>query len=100
VALSTEQLDAIVAQWQEWVSDSAFELSIEVKADALNGVWGVVMSDQVMARMRTERLYCQVQIRRDGQLAFDQRVPHDAAMLRASVTTLARYIATEAAGDG
>ncbi len=96
MGLTTGQLNDIVAQWDEWVTGE-FDLSVEVKADAVDAA--MVRSTTSTGRVSAGSRYCQVRIRRGDVLLFDQRVPHDAGMLRASVTTIARYLATQAAGD-
>jgi hypothetical protein len=93
VALSTDDVNAVMAEWEKWTADAGFRLSIEVKSDELDEQ--IVMGDppgSIGARV-VSRLYCQVQVWRDDALVFDERVPHDAAVLRASVTVLVRAIA-------
>lgn len=105
MTLTVDDVNAVVAQWEEWTADAGFRLSIEVKDDgppaAMLGVdveYSDALPAQLGARMES-LLYLQVQIRRGEDLVFDQSVPYDAAMLRASVTTLARYIAANGDHD-
>lgn len=102
MALTTEDVSAIAAQWGEWVTDPAFRLSIEVKAGGLD--WSVFGPDEspgaIIARTEAALLYCQVEVWRWDAIAperclFSERVPHDSAALRASVMVLASAIATE-----
>lgn len=102
MALSTQDLGEIRAQWEEWVPDG-FRLDIEVKGAGVMAE--VVDSYEVMARL-TSQLYCQVEVwttlrdDRPRRCLFSERVPHDAGALRASVTVLARTIAERQADDG
>lgn len=115
MSLSTDELNAIRAQWEEWAPDG-FRLDVEVRSNepvttivqAMPGAIPVV-SPGVYVRLQSP-LYCQVRIwsgpqrwtdgSRGQTLVFSERVPHDAGMLRASVTTLARYLASQAGEDG
>lgn len=94
MGLSTDELNAIRAQWEEWAPDE-FRLDIEVCG--IVDKMAFVLSDDsnaVNARARAEALHCRVRIWHGEELVFSERTPHDAALLRASVTTLARTIAT------
>lgn len=51
-----------------------------------------MVSESLAVRLQSA-LYCRVQIRRGDLVVFDERVPYDAAALRASVTVCARTIA-------
>jgi hypothetical protein len=111
--LTIEDVNAVVAQWEEWTADAGFSLSIEVKdggaaAEMVESTGGVAArlqsSPYVQIQVRGEppvfsersqsSPYVEIQIRGGAHLVFSQRIPHDGAMLRASVTTLARYIAS------
>lgn len=99
MALTTDDVNAVVAQWEEWTPDAGFALSIEVRdAGPLPELLDTDVGAKLGARVASS-LYCQVQIRRGDALVFDEPVPYDAAALHASVTTLARYIATRAATE-
>jgi hypothetical protein len=97
VALSTDDLNAVRAQWEEWVPDG-YRLDIEVKAGPTE-MQTFHSRDGHMAVRAQHSLYCQVEVLTyDGpwapyRIVFSERVPHDAAALRASVTVLARTIA-------
>ncbi len=96
MALSTQDVEAVRALWEEWTVDSGFVLSIEVKDGCREGE--LVEAPALGVRV-TSALYCQVTVRRGEEVVFSERVPCDAGMLRASVTVLARTIATEWAGE-
>lgn len=91
MALSTGDLRAIVAEWEQSTGDSRFQLSIEVRHDPVAPELKTG-DGQISARIAA-RLHYQVQVRRDGALVFDERVPHKAEMLRACLAVLASAIA-------
>jgi len=93
VALTTDELNAVVAQWEEWTADAGFRLEIRVRSDDRPPVF--LEGQQRLGARVAGSLFCQVTIYRRDVLVFDERVPYDAGMLRASVTTLARYIASQ-----
>jgi hypothetical protein len=89
VALSTDDLNAVRAQWEEWVPDG-YRLDIQVAPSV-----GLLNGDVLGVRVQSP-LYCQVEIYAEPDLAepiFSQRCPYDHDALRASVTVLARTIA-------
>jgi hypothetical protein len=96
VALSTEDVDAAVAQWQEWTTDDEFSLLIEVKVDDVSAKLG---TGGLVAHVQSESRYLQVQIYRGGAVFFSERCPYDAEALKASIAVLARTIAAHQ-GDG
>lgn len=91
MGLTTSDVNAVRAQWEEWTADAGFELSIEVKDDPQPLAMDVSALD--LGARATSQLYVQVQIRRGEVVVFDERVPYDARMLRASVSVLAKTIA-------
>jgi hypothetical protein len=97
VALTTDDVNAVVAQWEEWTADAGFALSIEVRDDCPDAV--MVGEDAIGLGARLpSSLYCQVQIRRGEVLVFDERLPYDREALQASVSVLARTIAAKLDG--
>ncbi len=98
MALSTSDVEAVRAQWEEWTVDSGFELSIEVCTEEPSTAVIVereeIKAAPIFGARITGSLYCQVTVRRGEEVVFSERVPCDAGMLRASVTVLARTIAT------
>lgn len=94
VALSADEISAIVADWEKLTGDSGFQLSIEVRCEPVTAE--LEKGDgQISARLAA-RLYCQVQGRRDGALLFDEQVPYEAEMVRSCVAVLASAIAARA----
>lgn len=91
MALTTDDLNAVVAQWEEWTTDAGFRLSIEVRSESVSA--RIVKQPMLGARVVNDNLYCLVEVHRGEVRVFSERVPHDAGMLRASVTVLARSIA-------
>lgn len=91
MALTTDDVNAVVALWEEWTADRGFRLSIEVKekapaAEIRYGSGGLAAHIQ-------PTLCCLVEIHKGERCVFSERVPHDRAALQASVTVLARTIA-------
>jgi hypothetical protein len=101
MSLTTDDVNAVRAQWEEWVPDG-FRLDIEVLVDDVvtevrHG------SGELMARLKSDSPLIQVEVfRREPWMpgeerevrVFSDRIPCDGAMLRASVAVLARTIAS------
>ena len=91
MALSTDDVQAIEAEWEKWIAGAGFRLSIEVKRDIHSELVQNDPPGSIGARLMY-RFYCQVQVWRGDDLVFSERVPDDAALLRASVAVLAAAI--------
>jgi hypothetical protein len=111
VSLTNDELNAVRALWEEWTAGKGFRLSIEVLIESVDAE--LVRSRELMAHVKSDSRYCQVEIRkvteRDRRIArtypagvdpaifaeiiFSERTPFDFVALRASVRALARRIA-------
>jgi hypothetical protein len=95
VGLTTEDVNGALAQWDEWVTDPDFRLSIEVR----EGVAAIDLSQPGLNARVTTSLFCEVTVRRGDVAVFNDRIPHSAEALRASVAVLARTIASHQGGN-
>ncbi len=106
MALTAADIDAVRALWSEWVTEPGFRLVIEVTSDAIGAHVHDGSDGAVHARIVAPSLHCNIEIWRlagfgdEPGLIFAERIPHDAAMLRASVTVLAGAIAEYDRHDG
>lgn len=120
--LTSDDLNAVRAQWEEWTAGWGFELSMEVKEDRAR-LKSLALAQSVGVRLRSS-IYIHVEIRKHkndsdarthaayrhtphpcptgpGAVVFSERVPYDAQALRASVAVLSRAIAGHMeGGDG
>lgn len=95
MSLTTEDINAVRAQWEEWVADPLFTLTMDVRAEQVGG--SMIKSDGLASRIQAPSRYVSVRIHKaelhGNRLLFSQRVPHDARALRTEVQMLARAIA-------
>lgn len=88
MALTTADLQGLVAQFDEWVTDPQFGLTIEVheKRAETKMVYG-----GLGARV-TAQTFCLVRVQRGDVLVFEEAMADDYAVVRASVSVLSRTV--------
>lgn len=110
MALTTADVDAVRAQWDEWVAEP-FRLDLEVESAPPVVDLSFNVGDRMDVRVSAPDKRVRVRVWHQTidafdpprveheTLVFDEPCPYDAEALRASVTVLARTIAARMEGD-